>query len=163
MAEYRKLPPFPYCDFEDRRVFRLVLAKNGKFARFGHVVVISQLHGQLRFFQKQHVTGNEKLKNFSQHRKRSCLTNFWVLDTRPWSCVLYLARARARARARPALRNWGLRPLSTRGTGEFQERALGTFSCYHSMLANEKSRENNFWRCSKFFHDFIRFSFNSLL
>ena len=76
MAKYRKLSPFPYCDVEDRRVFRLVLAKNGKFARFGHVVVISQLHGQLRFFQKHHVTGNEKLKNFPQSRKGSCPSKF---------------------------------------------------------------------------------------
>ena len=69
--------------------------------------------------------------------------------------VRFVLSARARARARPALRNWGLRPLSTRGTGEFQERALGTFSCYHSMLGNEKSRENKFGCGLKNFHDFL--------
>ena len=109
------------------------------------VLVRSQLHGQLRFFQKQQVTGNEKLKNFSQYRKRSCPSKFWVLDARPWSPLILGVLYLARARARPALRNWGLRPLSTRGAGEFQERALGTFSCYHSMLTTQKSREIKFW------------------
>ena len=32
IAEWRNLGPFPYCDFEDRRVFQLVPGKNGELA-----------------------------------------------------------------------------------------------------------------------------------